>query len=72
MCCTESVTDSNTATAMSVTSTVYTDSLGESKDFSGSLHISYVDLILSIDDVCFVLPYLTDILYPQDPRCTYL
>ena len=30
-----------------------------------------MDLILSIDDVCFVLPYLTDILYPQDPRCTY-
>ena len=27
--------------------------------------ISTVDLILSIDDVCFVLPYLTDILYPQ-------
>ena len=25
---------------------------------------------MSIDDVCFVLPYLTDILYPQSLRCT--
>ena len=38
--------------------------------------ISTVDLILSIDDVCFVLPYLTDKLTYFTPRtpgvCTYL